>query len=330
MENENNLFALINRYLKIYLPIQRQCSTHTVISYTTSLNFFIEFIARKEGIESDEVTLESFTKENVEDFLIYLNTERASNPATMNARVAAIRSFLHYAANYVPEIYRNVIAVSNIRKIPEEPKTTIDYLSEDAIKAIINSPDTSTSVGRRDQMFFVLLYDTGARIQEIMNLKLYDVCLSDFPTVKLFGKGRKTRVVPIMKSTVELLNKYIQEFHPDENLQSSAPLFYAMSYGKKVHMSTKVMRERLKKYRDIARKKCNDIPDNLHPHIFRHSRAMHLYQHGMDLTMISQWLGHSDMKVTLVYAYADTEAKRKAIQNAMGMDVNLVEDNTQA
>lgn len=162
----------------------------------------------------------------------------------------------------------------------------------------------------------ILLYDTGARIQELLDLKVCDIRLGMTSTAKLTGKGTKVRLVPMMPKTVLHLNNYFAVFHPDEDPYSQKPLFYVARNGTQQKMSDDNVRKLLRTYAEAARIRCPEVPENLHPHLFCHSRAMHLYQHGMDLTLISQWLGHANLETTLIYAHADTEMKRKAIEKA--------------
>ena len=137
----------------------------------------------------------------------------------------------------------------------------------------------------------------------------------------LLGKGKKTRVVPIMDETVKHYLNYLSIYHKDENEYSTSPLFY-IKRGDVIHtMSDDNIRKFLNHYGDLAREICPEVPIKIHPHLFRHSRAMHLYQHGMDLTLISQWLGHSNLETTLIYAHADTKQKREAIEKSMGENI---------
>lgn len=163
----------------------------------------------------------------------------------------------------------------------------------------------------------VMIYDTAARVDEMMKIRICDIRAGKAPTVTLQGKGSKTRIVPLMERTVSYFKQYVNLFHPQETEYSRQPLFYVKRRGMTAPMSDDNVRRFMKKYADMARLECTEVPDSVYPHLWRHSRAMHLYQHGMDLTLISQWLGHANLEVTLVYAHADTEKKREAINKAM-------------
>lgn len=194
-------------------------------------------------------------------------------------------------------------------------------MSETAIEALLKQPDTQTMKGLRDQFFMILMYDTAARIQEMLNLRICDIRSGTAPTATLLGKGSKIRTVPLMPETMEHFNNYIAVFHTTESVYSQELLFFVERKGQRTMMSDDTVRYFLKQYAKEAQAFCSLVPDNVHPHLFRHSRAMHLYQRGMDLTLISQWLGHVNLETSLIYAHADTEQKRKAIEQSMGGQV---------
>lgn len=179
-------------------------------------------------------------------------------------------------------------------------------MTENAVTALLNEPDVKTKIGLRDRFLMIFLYDSGARISEALGVRLRDVKLGNSPQVLLFGKGNKVRAVPLMEKTVEHLQQYIAVFHKDESPTSAATLFYVLHKGKKEPMNDETVRMRLQKYADSAREKCPEIPKKVHPHLWRHTRAMHLYQHGMDISLVSQWLGHVNLSTSLIYAYAST------------------------
>ena len=210
-----------------------------------------------------------------------------------------------------------------LSKIPKQKagKIPVEYMSEEAVQTILKQPDTSTRQGIRDQFFMVLLYDTAARVQEMLDLKVCDIRPGKTPTATLLGKGSKVRTVPLMPETMEHFQNYLNVYHEGEGRYSTQPLFYILKHGNRNPMSDDNVRKFLKKYGDLARKICPEVPENIHPHLWRHSRSMHLYQHGMDLTLLSQWLGHANLETTLIYAYADTEQKRRAIEKSMGRKV---------
>lgn len=315
----NSLFELIHDYLKVYLPKQRRLSHHTVRSYREALELLVDFVKEQKHIPLQDVTFEMFTAEIILAYLDYLEYERKSSVATRNNRLAAVRAFLEYAAD---RDVTTVVILNEMKKVPvkkPDKVEVINYMSMAAITAIVGQADSTTPKGIRDRFFMIFMYDTGARLQEMIDIKLCDLRLTKTPTVTLHGKGNKTRSVPLMEKTVQHLNQYMSVFH--SNIRNDDDrLFYTVSYGQRHSLSASCIRLFLKQYGNAARKLCLEVPQNVHSHLWRHSRAMHLYQHGMDLTLISQWLGHVNLETTLVYAHADTEHKRRAIAASTSVD----------
>ena len=180
---------------------------------------------------------------------------------------------------------------------------------------MLSSADPKRKAGHRDQFYMLLLYDTGARNQELLDLKICDFSTCGKASyVTIHGKGEKIRTVPVMEETMKHFHSYLQRFHPDSS--STDFLFYTTSHGTRHQMSDDNVARFIDKYAALAKVKCAEVPDNVTPHMFRHSRALHLYRAGVPLPLISEWLGHSSIETTLIYAYADTEMKRAAIEKA--------------
>lgn len=317
---DKELFMLIKKFLTIYLPVQRKSSTHTVTDYRIVLDQLLMFIADRKKVPYLSVTFSMIDKSMVEAYLDHLTVEKKYAPATRNNRLAAIKSFVSYASACRTEYVSILNEISSIKAQKDDPFSKVDYMTEEAVKALLSTPDTSTKVGLRDQFIMVLLYDTGARIQEIIDIRICDIKVGRTSSVLLHGKGNKTRIVPLMQSTLAHLKNYMKVFHPGESWMSQEYLFYTERKQMRTKICDDTIRVRMNKYASIAKKDCPEVPEKVHPHLWRHTRAMHLYQHGMDLTLISQWLGHRQLTTTLVYAHANTEAKRKAIEKAMGND----------
>ncbi len=317
----NDMYQMIHDYLMVYLPKQRCSSQHTIKSCRTAINQLLDHIAAGKNVSLNELTFEDLNQENLMGFLDYLTENRGLAAATRNQRLACIRGFMSYAATRRPELIAQMNSLAMIPGQKEYSDTGIDYLSAAAMRALLSEPDTTKKKGIRDQFFMVLMYDTGARIQEMLRLKICDIRLGTTPTATLMGKGSKIRTVPLMKDTIDHFRRYMSVYHPTAEMLSGDDLFYVVQHGEKKPMSDDNVRRFLKVYASSAKEKCPEVPDNVHPHLFRHSRAMHLYQAGMDLTLVSQWLGHAQLESTLVYAHADTEQKRAAIEKANGSDL---------
>ena len=311
----STLFGLIHDYLKLYLPKQRKLSPNTIRSYREALELLVDFIKVQRGIPLQDVTFEMLTADAITAYLDSLETERGCSVATRNNRLAAVRAFIEYSAD------RDVTTVfvrNELKKVPvkkTDKADVIDYMSMAAITAIALQADPTTSKGLRDRFFMMLMYDTGARIQEMIDITLGDLHMSKTPIITLHGKGNKIRSVPLMERTVQHLQKYMSVFHPDLR-NNGDRLFYTVSSGRRNPISASCIRLFLKQYGEAARKHCLEVPENVHAHLWRHSRAMHLYQQGMSLVLVSEWLGHAQLETTQIYAHADTEQKRKAIAAA--------------
>ena len=309
------LFSLVHDFFKIYLTKMKNHSPNTVYAYRESLEALFDFVKSERNITLSKITFDMIDRYMLTKFLDSLE-QRGCSIETRNHRLNRIRAFYKYAAKMEPTA---VIHQDEILKVPlktSEKKEIVEYMSENAVTAILSQPDTTTAKGLRNQFLMVLLYDSGARIQELMDIRVRDIRLGKTPTVTLHGKGGKIRSTPIMQTTVEQFKKYSRSFHPDENIYSDEYLFYVIQHEQKNKMHHDTARQLIHQYGLTARKQCPDVPGNVHPHLFRHSRAMHLYQHGVDLTLVSQWLGHSKFETTLIYAKADTEQKRRAMENA--------------
>ena len=315
---DETLFLLIRNWLTIYLPTERAVSPNTISSYRDALNQYLAFLGERNGVALAGITFEMMNSESLNAFLDHLQKDLELSKATRNSRLAALRAFIRYASGCKPEYISVAMDVAKIKSQKDDPYSKVEYLTETATKAILSVPDMSTKIGRRDRAILVLLYDTGARISGLLGIRLADLRMdSTTPTVTVVEKGNISRAIPISKQTMPILKQYLAEFHRGVPLTSSAFLFYVEHKSKQHQMCAQTIRQRIDKYTDIARDKCPQVPNHVHPHMWRHTRAMHLYQHGMPLELVAQWLGHKNTETTKVYAYADAEHKRKAIEKAM-------------
>jgi len=315
--NKNSrFFTYLRQFLTVYLPLQRRCSPNTVKSYRDTINLYRKFLSEYRNVPFIEITFELFNYQTVNEFLDWIQTDRGCCTSSRNQRLAAINSFLNYAAIQDPSLMDHYVKVKNVpvQKVGKQP---LKYMSHEAVAAVFRQPDISKKNGYRDRFFMILLYDTGARMQEILDLKLGGFNLnSSNPHVYLTGKGEKTRQIPLMDKTVEHLKAYLKKFHPIDNRKPEAYLFYTVIKGKTGPMSPENVASFIRRYGKSAKQECDDIPDNLHAHIYRHSRAMALYQSGVPLSYIKEFLGHSHINTTSIYAMADLAMMRDALEKA--------------
>lgn len=324
MEQLNPLFTQIRNFLTVFLPEEKKYSTNTIRSYRKALELLLDYVKDQNNVPLSKVTFAMIDRNVMSNFLEHLENDRKCSPTTRNHRLHCIRAFYKYAAQ---EDITLVTFYDEIQKVKtaKVAETIVPHMSEGAIQTILKQPDTSTDLGKRDAFLMLFLYKTGARVQELVDVRLCDIQLGSTPRVLLHGKGAKIRGIPLREDVVVHLKKYLAMFHSDEGKYSEQYLFYVIRNQKKKRMTEQNVRILVHKYGTMARETNKEVPEQVHPHLFRHSWAMALYQNGVDLTLISQWLGHAQFETTLIYAHADTEVKRKALEKAFPEDSPLQE-----
>ena len=313
MVKDKTFYELISDYFRIYLPQFKKRSEHTIRSYRMALNSLLDFVAKEKGIKLSEITFEMIDPKMVAKYLSHLD-EKGNNLTTRNLRLNCIKAFYSYAAEVNTEAIAFEKEISKIPKATVPQYRKVDYLSVKAVNVLLDQPNIQTIKGRRDRFFMLLMYDTGARLAEIRGMKLCDITWGRKTESKLFGKGKKERSVPITDSVAAELKNYIQEFHSNADRFTDDFLFYVEQRGQRFALSDSIARKIIRTYGESAKRAWHEIPDIVHPYMLRHSRAMRLYQKGNDLSLIQQWLGHANLETTLIYAYADTEHKRKLLE----------------
>ena len=308
-------FTVVSSFLNVYLVKNRSCSSNTVKSYEDALNLLFTFLEGTKDIPRQRVSWSHFTRQNIQEFVDWLERVRNCSRQTQLQRLAAIRSFVRYGGIVDLRVIAIQADVERIR-YRKPPPALVGYLTKEELSIFLAQPNCKKRTGFRNMVFLVLMYDTAARCQEMLDLRIQDLVLHrTSPCVYFTGKGNKTRVVPILPKTAEHLRSYLKKFHPAENRKRDDYVFYAYG-GPQRPMSPDTVAAFVKKYGESARHVCTSIPERVHPHMLRHTRAMHLYQDGVPLAMVSEFLGHAQIETTKIYAHADTEMKRKAIQQA--------------
>ena len=313
---DENFFKAIRDFLTIYLPRQKCYSDNTITSYKTALNLFVDFLTSVKRVSIFQITFAELNRSNVSTFLDWLQETRNNSSSTRNQRLMALRAFARYAGLNDVALFAAHIELSSIPVQKIRPRI-VDFLSEDALKALLCQPDIRKPTELRNQFLMILMYDTAARCQEILDLKISDFVINPkAPFVYLTGKGRKTRTVPLMPKTVEHFKAYLGKFHPEKLRRNDDLIFFTKIHGNRSCMSPDTVAYFMNKYGKSARMDCPEVPGRVHPHQLRHTRAIHLYRGGMPLALLSEFLGHANISTTQIYAYADTEMKRNAIQKA--------------
>lgn len=308
---KNNLSHYLNMYLNEYLSVQKNVSKHTLRAYKYTFNSFLFFCVNIKSISINNISLDTFNKNIVSEFLEYLETEKHNSVATRNNKLKNIRSFLKYVYPY--EATR-ILQIQNILNIPltKDIDKPMEYMTVDVLKLLLEQPNILTSNGRRDLTLLATLYDTGARVSELINLKVRDVKFDKTTTtIRLLGKGSKIRVVPVIGNTSELLSRYFKEHHLENCFDS-----YVFVSKLKQPLTEPGVKYIIEKYRSLAEKTSPLVPKNIYPHMFRHSKAMHLLESGVNYIYIRDFLGHSNIKTTEIYAKISVEQKRKALSEA--------------
>lgn len=295
-----------------HLAGTRNLSENTIKSYRDTFKQFLKFCMAKHGIKPEKMTFAKISKSLILEFLDYSEKERNCCIATRNARLSAIHSFFRYAQSEEPAILQLAQDIIGL-DFKKYQKPVIGYLLPGQVELLLRQPNTMNKQGRRDAVLLSVLYDTGGRVQEICDLIVRDVRLAAPKEIALTGKGRKTRFVPQMDNTVNMLQNYISENKLDAPGKENAPLFFNQRHAQ---ISRSGVTYVLQKYAKMAHEKDGTIPEKLTPHILRHSKAMHLYKSGSNLVYVRDILGHVDIATTDIYAKMDTDTKRKALEKA--------------
>jgi len=309
--------ALVQAYFAEYLTQQRALSAQTIAAYRDGFVLFLNFAETRLGKSPAAMTLADMTPKLIMAFLDHLENQRHNCVRSRNARLAALRSFLKFAA------HRDVASLQVIERALGVPvkrfeRPMFDYLSREEMLAVIGTPDR-TWLGQRDHVLFLLMYNTGARVSEIIGVKVADVILDDQAAcIHLHGKGRKQRSVPLWRSTVKVVRAWLKA---NPELQPTSPLLP----NRKGRMMT---RANVALRLALAVKKATDACPALagrrvSPHTIRHTTAMNLLQAGVDISIIALWLGHESPVTTHHYVEADLTMKEQALAKLHGPEAKI-------
>jgi site-specific recombinase XerD len=307
MKSADPFPRLLHAFFYDWMVQQRNASVHTVRSYRDTWRLFLRFVAQRRQRKVVQLTLGDLTASEVSAFLHYTEQERGDTIGTRNCRLAALRSFFGFVAGREPTA---IAQCAEILRIPTKkaPIHAPWYLEPEEVKAILAQPDRSTVEGQRDHALLSFLYNTGARIQEAL-----DVCPKairfDSPTcVRLYGKGRKERLCPLWPETVSLLRSLLRR----QPRAADEPIF-VNRYG--APLGSSGVRFKLIEYVEAATRGAPSLASkHVTPHSFRHATAVHLVAAGVDVTVIRSWLGHVSLETTNHYAQANLETKRQALE----------------
>jgi site-specific recombinase XerD len=298
---------LMYSYFHEWLTQQRNASQRTVSAYRDAWRLFLRFVSARQKKKVAVLGLESLTDTEVLAFLQYVEQERKVTIRTRNCRLAAIRSFFSFVAAHEPLAAQHCAEVLRV-PFKKAPQRALCYLESTEVSALLSQPDRTKMEGQRDHALLSFLYNTGARIQEALNLRPQDMHLKSPAHVTLLGKGRKERISPVWPETAELLAALLRR-HP----RRSDEAVFVNRYGEPLTASG--FRFRLRQYVQAATCKTPTLSrKRITPHVFRHTTAVHLISAGVDVTVIRSWLGHVHLDTTNHYAQASLEMKRKALE----------------
>jgi len=314
LEVPNEFATLLQNFFAERLLQQQNASPKTVIAYRDTFRLLLNYAEREMGKKPVQLTLCDFDATLILDFLTHLEIERHNTVRSRNARLAAIRAFANYVAMQCPP------ALQHIQKILAIPmkrfeKPLLGFLSRDEIQALIAAPNAASWCGHRDRIMFALLYNTGARVSEMLGIRVADITLAATSSVRLHGKGRKQRTVPLWKKTAADIRCWLNYagLRPDQPLvpnRSGLP------------MTRTNVADRLALSTIAATKQCPQLAGRkITPHVLRHTTAMHLLQSGVDITVIALWLGHESPSTTHGYVEADLKMKERALAAIAPLDV---------
>jgi integrase/recombinase XerD len=302
------LAPLLEAFFTERLMGQRDVSSNTIESYSTAFELLLAFAHEQLNKAPAKLLLEELDAPFVCRFLDHLESDRGNKARTRNVRLAAIHSFFHYVSFREP---RHSALIQRVLDIPTKrwEKKPVDFLKRNESDALLQAPDLTTRLGRRDRALMALMVQTGLRVSETIGLRLADVDLNGPCHVRCSGKGRKQRLTPITAPVAAILRDWTNE----RKASPKEPLF--PNSRDRGHLSRDAVEYLLKKHAKVAQEQCPSLADKrVTPHVLRHTCAMDLLQSGVDLATIALWLGHESLQSTQCYIHADLELKQKALE----------------
>ena len=307
---KTDLAVFIRGFFEQHLVSQRGLSGHTILAYRDAMKLLLEFASRHYGKVCTKLTLEDLTADIVRRFLAYLEEVRHNSVPTRNVRLAAIHSFFQYLATIDPRHLvqsQSILGVQFKRRAHRIP----EYLEHSEIQSLFVQIDCRTMLGQRDDALLRMLYNTGMRAQELVDLDVNDLRFSRPFSVRIYGKGKKERICPLWKETVDSVRKYLQR--RSVRLTDAVPLFINVEGNRLTRFGLRyIIAHRVA---EAARTSPTLLTRSVTPHTIRHTTAMHLLQSNVDLNMIRSWLGHASIETTNSYVEIDLEMKRKTLQS---------------
>ncbi|MCD4727224.1 MAG: site-specific integrase [Pirellulales bacterium] len=296
----------LQRYFCQYLIGQRNLSPQTIISYRDAFKLLIRFLEQRRGKKAESLCVTDLDAPCILAFLDDLERRRGNSIRSRNVRLATIRSFIRHAASAEPlllPVAQCLLAIP----VKRFEHAIVGYLTREQMQSLLDAPDAETKVGLRDRVLLMLMYNTGARVSEITALRISDLCLESGGSVRIHGKGRKQRSVPLWQQTLRLLRQWLKQM-------DASPEKPLLPNARGNSMTRAGVAQRLRRAVTIAVTRDPSLRKlRISPHMIRHTTAMHLLQSGVDLSVIAMWLGHERIQTTHQYLQADLESKKEAL-----------------
>ena len=308
---QTSFSKVLTKYFMEYLTVSRNLSPNTISSYRDAFKLLLIFMKDERGLSPEQIEFNSLNSETIISFLNWLEDIRNVSIATRNQRLAAMHAFFQYSQYQRPDMLSQFHQILRIPK-KKHSKKIVSYLSDTQLNLLFQQPNTCLLSGRRDLSLMTFLYDSGARVQELIDLNIRDIRLDTPCCVMLTGKGRKSRQVPFMIKTAKLMEQYLNDRNLMKVQYLDTPVFFNSRREKLTRAGVTYI---LKKYAS----KTNGVikPSEISPHILRHTKAMHLLHSGISLVYIRDFLGHVDISTTEIYARASEQMKRSAFEKVV-------------
>lgn len=301
MKKTSDLLQILSEYFDVYLPVTKGLSTNTIRSYQYAFQLLFEYLYSQKNLSPKKVSFRDLEGATIEQFLSWLETKRNCSASTRNQRLAAISSFAKYAINkhFSSALTFNAI-VSNIPQ-KKKPKKSLSYFKLEEVSILLRIPGTTTDIEKRDRVLLSVLYASGARAQELCDLRVNDIRFDTKTSLRLIGKGNKARTITIPDNCAQILKNHLKRNKFDTEMQRNHHVFSSQTHE---HMTISCIECIVKKYVSKARIKRPDLFPESHysPHSFRHSIDVHMLEAGIPLPVIKNFLGHSSIETTMIYA----------------------------
>ncbi|WP_058305989.1 tyrosine-type recombinase/integrase [Gracilibacillus massiliensis] len=324
MKNNDFQELLQNFFLK-WMMGQKKVSPSTIQAYKDTFRILLKYMNEEHGVKAISISMEAIDADAIIRFLHYLENNRRNTFRTVNNRLAAIKSFMEYVSYECPEYSGTVRKIKAIpfRKVE---KKEICYLTKEEMDILLNTCETKNPEGRRDYLMLLLLYNSGMRVSEMISIQGKDAHFSDNGKchLRIMGKGRKQRVVPLWQTTTKCISDFMHENGIKDN-------DYLLSGRNVKHLTRSGVRYRIDCIVKRAATNCLSLKNkSVTPHVFRHSTAMSLLQSGIDISTIAIWLGHESIETTHKYMVADIKLKERALNKLHEPDSNAADNRYHA